>query len=97
SASGHMEFQIKKFTPKEFPTESLQKTLQQCEVEEAKKFPLRIGTLQFFALYQDGKFQTLTKEVDDQAFSDELSGCFETALKAFTPPGPEKLEFRVKL
>ena len=58
--------------------------LKDCSQTAGHRDPLRIGKLDYVAIFQAGRFQGIRDRVDTNALSDELRSCIESSLRSFS-------------
>jgi hypothetical protein len=62
--------------------------LKMCSNEAGKTDPLRFGELEYVAIYNQGRFDSIRDRKDNNAFSDSFRGCVEKSLQTYNMTSP---------
>lgn len=77
-------------------TTSLEDALRACDLAEQERFPYRLGTLHYTAVYENRKLQSL-KKTDHNSFSGTFRSCLDKSLSDFQPDSSSKLQVDVSI
>jgi hypothetical protein len=68
--------------------------LNNCNTSAIKQDPLRIGHLEYIAVYKSGQFVRMQSQVESSALSDNFKLCIDNSLRSFAPPIKSDLEVK---
>lgn len=71
-------------------------SLQACEKKVSGQDTLRLGRLEYVALYKDGRFIEMKSRTDNNTFSDALRDCISARMADYKPSVKNSMEVRVK-
>jgi hypothetical protein len=94
AGENHDGFQV---VGKGIDTSALQPLLMNLKAcANSKKDPMKIGGLQYVAVYREGRFSEMLDRKEDQSLSDDLRACVERDMMSFHPAEKTEVQVNVK-